>query len=37
MSPGGQNGLFAGSSAGLIFVSCFPDRREMRKYLADIA
>ncbi|MGH8423737.1 MAG: BsuBI/PstI family type II restriction endonuclease [Pseudomonas fluorescens] len=30
-------GLFAGSSAGLVFVSCFPDRREMRKYLADIA
>jgi type II restriction enzyme len=29
--------LFAGSSAGLVFVSCFPDRREMRKYLADIA
>ena len=29
--------LFADSSAGLVFVSCFPDRREMRKYLADIA
>lgn len=29
--------LFAGSSAGLVFVSCFPDRREMRKYLAEIA
>ena len=29
--------LFAGSSAGLVYVSCFPDRREMRKYLADIA
>jgi type II restriction enzyme len=29
--------LFAGSSAGLVFVSCFPDRREARKYLADIA
>jgi len=30
-------GLFACSSAGLVFVSCFPDRREMRKYLAEIA
>ena len=29
--------LFANSSAGLVYVSCFPDRREMRKYLADIA
>ncbi len=29
--------LFAGSSAGLVYVSCFPDRREMRRYLADIA
>ena len=29
--------LFVGSSTGLVFVSCFPDRREMRKYLADIA
>ncbi len=29
--------LFAGSSAGLVFVSCFPNRREMRKYLAEIA
>jgi type II restriction enzyme len=29
--------LFAGSSAGLVYVSCFPDRKEMRKYLADIA
>ncbi len=29
--------LFAGATTGLIFVSCFPDRREMRKYLADIA
>ena len=29
--------LFAGSTAGLVYVSCFPDRREMRKYLADIA
>lgn len=29
--------LFAGSTAGLVFVSCFPNRAEMRKYLADIA
>lgn len=29
--------LFSGSSVGLVFVSCFPDRRQMRKYLADIA
>lgn len=29
--------LFADSSAGLVFVSCFPSRGEMRKYLADIA
>lgn len=29
--------LFAGSSVGLVYVSCFPNRREMRKYVADIA
>lgn len=29
--------LFEGSTAGLVFVSCFPSRAEMRKYLADIA
>jgi type II restriction enzyme len=29
--------LFAGCTAGLVFVSCFPDRAEMRKYLSDIA
>ncbi len=29
--------LFSGSSAGLVYVSCFPSRAEMRKYLADIA
>ena len=29
--------LFGGSSAGLVFVSCFPTRAEMRKYLNDIA
>lgn len=29
--------LFAGSRAGLVFVSCFPTRAEMRQYLKDIA
>jgi hypothetical protein len=29
--------LFGESSAGLVYVSCFPDRRQMRKYLSDIA
>lgn len=29
--------LFANSTAGLVYVSCFPTRAEMRKYLADIA
>lgn len=29
--------LFAGSSAGLVYVSCFPDRAVMRKFLADLA
>ena len=29
--------LFRGSSAGLVYVSCFPSRAEMRKYLSDIA
>lgn len=29
--------LFEGSTAGLVYVSCFPSRAEMRKYLADIA
>lgn len=29
--------LFSGSTAGLVFVSCFPTRAEMRKYLAQIA
>jgi type II restriction enzyme len=29
--------LFAGSTAGLVYVSCFPDRRGMRKYLHQIA
>ncbi|MBT0773999.1 hypothetical protein KIH74_33955 [Kineosporia sp. J2-2] len=29
--------LFAGSTAGLVYVSCFPSRTEMRKYLREIA
>lgn len=29
--------LFAEASAGLVFVSCFPSREEMRKYLSEIA
>lgn len=29
--------LFANSSAGLVYVSCFPSRNEMRKYLSVIA
>ena len=29
--------LFAGSSAGLVYVSCFPDRPTMRGFLADLA
>jgi BsuBI/PstI restriction endonuclease domain len=29
--------LFAESTAGLVYVSCFPSRAEMRKYLPDIA
>lgn len=29
--------LFAESRAGLVYVSCFTSRTEMRKYLADIA
>jgi hypothetical protein len=31
------NSLFAYSTAGLVFVSAFPDRKEMRKYLHLIA
>ncbi len=30
-------GLFESSTAGLVFVSCFPDRAVMRRYLAQIA
>jgi adenine-specific DNA-methyltransferase len=29
--------LFAGCTAGLVFVSCFPTRQQMRKYLHEIA
>ncbi|ROT27232.1 BsuBI/PstI family type II restriction endonuclease [Micromonospora sp. HM5-17] len=29
--------LFAGSTAGLVFVSCFPSRKEMRRYLQEIS
>lgn len=29
--------LFEGATPGLVFVSCFPSRAEMRKYLTDIA
>ena len=29
--------LFGGSSSGLVFVSCFPTRAEMRKYLTQMA
>lgn len=29
--------LFRGSTAGLVFVSCFPSRAELRQYLKDIA
>lgn len=29
--------LFAGCTAGLVYVSCFPDRSTMRRFLADLA
>lgn len=29
--------LFAGSTAGLVYVSCFPDRADFRKYVDKIA
>jgi len=29
--------LFGSARPGLVYVSCFPDRKEMRKYLDDIA
>ncbi|GMV44451.1 MAG: hypothetical protein AMXMBFR64_61670 [Myxococcales bacterium] len=31
------NRLFAGASAGLVFVTAFPTRAVMARYLADIA
>lgn len=34
---GELQGLFGGSTAGLVYVSCFPSREEMRKYLSQIA
>ncbi|MBM7051091.1 BsuBI/PstI family type II restriction endonuclease [Rothia sp. ZJ1223] len=30
-------GIFGHSSAGLVFVSCFPNRAVMRRFIADIA
>jgi len=29
--------LFSGSTAGLVYVSCFPSRSEMRRYISQIA
>ena len=29
--------MFAGSSAGVVYVSCFPSRSVMRRFLADLA
>lgn len=29
--------LFGSSSAGLVLVSCFPDKRTLRKFIADLA
>ncbi|MGP5197508.1 BsuBI/PstI family type II restriction endonuclease [Arthrobacter rhombi] len=29
--------LFSGSTAGLVYVSCFPDRPTMRRFLVDLA
>ncbi|MFI2279613.1 BsuBI/PstI family type II restriction endonuclease [Nocardia beijingensis] len=29
--------LFGSATPGLVYVSCFPDRKEMRKYLTQIA
>ncbi|WP_081592650.1 BsuBI/PstI family type II restriction endonuclease [Nocardia otitidiscaviarum] len=29
--------LFKAATPGLVYVSCFPDRKEMRKYLSQIA
>lgn len=30
-------GLFSNANPGLVYVSCFPDRRTMRRYLNEIA
>lgn len=29
--------MFAGSSAGVVYVSCFPNRSIMRRFLGDLA
>lgn len=29
--------LFGSSSAGLVLVSCFPDKKTLRKFIADLA
>lgn len=34
---GELSSLFEASKAGLVYVSCFPDRAGMRKFLADLA
>jgi hypothetical protein len=34
---GEPSSLFAGATAGLVYVSCFPDRAEFRKYVDKIA
>lgn len=34
---GEMEALFEKSTAGLVYVSCFPSRAEMRKYLTEIA
>lgn len=34
---GELSSLFEGATPGLVYVSCFPDRKEMRKYLQQIA
>jgi len=34
---GELSALFAGSSAGLVYVSCFPDRQVMRRFLSELA
>ncbi|MDU5969390.1 MAG: BsuBI/PstI family type II restriction endonuclease [Cutibacterium avidum] len=34
---GELSALFSGSSAGLVYVSCFPDRQVMRRFLSELA